>query len=743
MTCRAPDFFTFNMKPSPRSSPFARPPVRRGILQLLAIALGNCGAFLVCGAAVEFSSHQPAYLVASPASELEKRVVKQLSDYVGRVVGRPAVQVTALDEVPSGSPAIVLTLAGRGPWADVKVPADSPEAFSLETRREQGRSLVVATGRTDRGLKRAVQRLVMRSEQRPPGLVIPDLAVVEKPWIPRREWTLCAWSPELVRGLFHNPYADKRMNVWLYSDRQVAAYVEMFDWFGYSGSQLMDTVANYAAVGSAEAYHGRLRMFTRALRENGQDITLWVWASQFNDFGWIDRTVVTTPQPGNTAFTDPTVRATFERYYDGYAELAGDVDLLIAHFYDPGTLKERTDVFKYMGLLRDKFRSKNPKVKLGVDFWYADQEVGYMEQLVENGFKDVLFLENTMPHTYPPGRREELHQAARQRGLEIGVWGWHTAEIESDQMPTMHVNAQLLSKFYREMRSGVDRIHPITYWSEMEACHLVNIFTMYCAGQLLWNPDRDPEELLREVAEGIWGPRNGAPVLAALRLIQDTRTGPSWDTYWWSLPTHRLGTADPADDLRRADEAIASFESLVTDTSFVPKLPLPFPPDTFIDLILPHLRQLRAFAEFRINFAALTADASQGLSKEELRVRANAIWSPILDYSTWIGAFGPPEAMTQEKMLMAFAEKHGLVLTPPHWLRWRDSNRQLQSLQGRQRAQNAPLQIDVNARHLSRDFFWSVEKGRDRFQLLIDQGLVVKTGPTTYQLANWEEFRGR
>ncbi len=725
------------------SSPLARPRFGRRILPRLAILVGGLCLLSRGWAAVEFTARQTAYLVTSPASVLEERVVGQLSDYVGRVLGQPARRVATLDEVPGGAPAILLTLAGRGPWADAQVPADSPEAFSLVTRRELGRSLVVATGRTDRGLKRAVQRLVMRSEQRSPGLVIPDLAVVEKPWIPRREWTLCAWSPELVRGLFHNPQADKRMNVWLYSDRQVASYVEMFDWFGFSGSQLMDTVANYAAVGSAEAYHGRLRMFTRALRENGQDITLWVWASQFNDFGWVDRTVVTTPQPGLTAFTDPAVRATFERYYDGYAELAGDVDLLIAHFYDPGTLKNRADVFQYMGLLRDKFRAKNPKVKLGVDFWYADQEVGYMEQLVENGFKDVLFLENTMPHTYPPGRREELHQAARQRGLEIGVWGWHTAEIESDQMPTMHVNAQLLSKFYREMRAGVDRIHPITYWSEMEACHLINIFTMYCAGQLLWNPDRDPDELLREVAEGIWGPRAGAPVLAALRLIQDVRTGPSWDTYWWSLPTHRLGTADPADDLRRADEAIAAFESLVTDPTYVSKLPLPFPPDAFIDLMLPHLRQLRAFADFRIQFAALTADAAKGLAKEELRVRANAIWKPILDYSTWIGAFGPPEAMTQEKMLMAFAKEHGLVLTPPDWMRWRDANRQLQSLHGRQRAQATALQIDVNARHLSRDFFWSVEKGRDRFQLLIDQGLVVKTGPTTYQLANWEDFRGR
>lgn len=715
----------------------------RAVGWVLLLAAGNAWTALAGRAAVEFRAAVPAYLVTDPATALERRVVAQLSSYMGRVLRVPAREVSRLEEVPAGAPTIVLTVAGRAHWADSEVAADSPEAFSVSTRREQGRAIVVATGRTDRGLKRAVQRLVMQSEQRAPGLVIPDLALRERPWIPKREWTLVAWSPELVRGLFHNPYADKRMNVWLYSDRQVAAYVEMFDWFGFSGSQLMDTVANYAAVGSPEAYRGRLRMFTRALRENGQDVSLWVWASQFNEFGWVDRSVVTTPKPGQTAFTDPAVRATFERYYDGYAELAGEVDLLIAHFYDPGTLKNREDVFQYMGLLRDKFRAKNPHVKLGVDFWYADQEVGYMQQLVEHGFKDVLFLQNTMPHTYPPGRREELHLAAKARGLEIGVWGWHTAEIESDQMPTMHVNAQLLSKFYREMKAGVSALHPITYWSEMEACHLVNIFTMYCAGQLLWNPDRDPAALLREVSEGIWGPRNGPIVQAALELIQDTRTGPSWETYWWSLPTHRLGTEDPAADLRRANESIARLESMETDASYVPKLPLPFPPATFVELMLPHLRQLRAFAEFRLQFAALTADAAKGLTKEELRVRANAIWRPIPDYTTWVGAFGPPEGMAQEKMLMTFAKEHGLVLTPPGWLRWRDASRQLQSLQERQRALDTPLQIDVNARHLSRDFFWPVEKGRDRFQLLIDQGLVVKTGATTYQLADWENYRAR
>jgi hypothetical protein len=105
--------------------------------------------------------------------------------------------------------------------------------------------------------------------------------------------------------------------------------------------------------------------------------------------------------------------------------------------------------------------------------------------------------------------------------------------------------------------------------------------------------------------------------------------------------------------------------------------------------------------------------------------------------------FGPPEAIKQEAMLTKFAHDHGIVITPPAWLRWRDANRQLQSLQNRQRTLAIPLQVKPDAIQLTREFLWSAEKGKDRFQLLIDQGLVVASGDGTYRLANWEEYRQR
>jgi hypothetical protein len=254
------------------------------------------------------------------------------------------------------------------------VSAKSPqphEAFALETGKTGNHSVVVAAGKTERGLKRTVQRLILKSEQSEHGLMIPDLHLSESPWIPQREWTICPWVPELVRGVYANPNADKRLNIWLYSDEQIARYVEMFDWFGFSGCQLMETCYSYGALGSPEAFQTRQKKFVREARENGQDVTLWVWAEQFDKYNWNDPEVTYTSEKGNTAFNDPNVRAGFEKYYNHYAQLAPYVDRLMAHFYDPGSLTNRADVFDYMRLLKETFRAKNPKVDFAVDFWAA------------------------------------------------------------------------------------------------------------------------------------------------------------------------------------------------------------------------------------------------------------------------------------------------------------------------------------------------------------------------------------
>jgi hypothetical protein len=723
---------------------FLKHRIQLSIGVLLIVFFVQLGTVFCQTGIVQFVIGKPAYIVAVPKTALEKRITERLFVYLEKVLGTPPRIVSDIRLVPGKMPAIILS-SDQGLAVSNNVPKNSPEAFALVTKVIASHPVTIASGYTELGLKRAVQRLILKSEQREPGLIISDLHLSESPWIPKREWTFPNWTPQFARGVFQNPNADLRPNIWLYGDQQLSNYIEMLDWFGFSGGQFGGSTYGYAINGSREAYRDRLLKIAKALRSNGQNVTYRVWAAQFNGFGWVDPEVTYAPAPGNTAFNDSKVRATFEKQYNSFAEMAPYVDLLIAQYYDPGQLKNHADVFNYMHLLIDKFRAKKPDVQLGITFWSADSwkegaEAGFMNELIKNNFSDALLLENTMPHTYMPGEREGLHEEAKRRNLKMGVWGWHTIERETDQNPNMTVNTQVLSQVYRQIRDTAYKIYPLSYWSELEAYHLNNIFSIYSAGQLLWNPDRDPDEILREISEGIWGPLNGAKVLKAVKLIQDTRSGSTWNTYWKGRPGHVLGTEDPQNDFDRAGNVLLDLQSMKTDPRFVPKFPLPFPPATFIELMTPHIRQIKAFAEFRIKEKQIREAANKGISKVELTRLANEAWKPVPEYNTWIGTFGQAEFRAQQMMMDQLAKDLDITITAPLWTLYRDADRYLQKIQTLQKRSSQVVKFKPGDTIGRSEFYWPAEKVRKYLQLLVEKGSMEKIDEDTYQLKNWEDF---
>jgi hypothetical protein len=388
-----------------------------------------------------------------------------------------------------------------------------------------------------------------------------------------------------------------------------------------------------------------------------------------------------------------------------------------------------------MRLLESKFRAKNPNVKMAIDSWAAGHD--YLQALIDNGFTDYLLLEMSMPNLYKPGQRQQLHSEAKRLGLKLGVWGWYTTEYETDQLPSMYVNAEVLQHFYRNMRDEALKTYPVQYWSEMEAHHINNIYSLYAAGQLLWDPDRSTDEILSELTTGIWGPTNGSKVLEAVKLIQDVRSGPSWDTYWWTMPNHRLGTADAASDLRRAESAIESLGNLQPDPSFVPKFPLPYAPGTLIEMMLPHLAQIRRFAQFRLELDRIKAEIQRGLGGEELSKRLSMAWQPIPEYNTWTGTFGQPEGRMQESLLRKMASEAHVPLVEPAWARARDCDRLLQKIQHMQLREGKELRFNAKAMN---EFYWTPQKLQDRLDKLLADGTVEKLGPDEYRLAEWKQF---
>jgi hypothetical protein len=668
-------------------------------------------------AETRFPRGEPLLIEAAPATAVERGALERLQSYATAVTGVPARVVPR-----ARGRAIVWQRRAAGP---------SPESYAISARA--GRvTLAAANGRA---LRYAVQRLITLSEQTAGGLVIPDVEVTSAPWIPEREWALCPWAPQHVRGAFFNPWADARMDVFRFSTDQLQRYVAMFDAFGYSGVQLLETSYSYGVFGSPEAFQDRQRVLARAARALGANVSLWVWAAEFSSYGWTDAEVVYQPQKGKTAFDDPAVRRGFEKYYDLYARLAPDVDRLIGHFYDPGQLSDRQDVFRYMRLLEQKFKAANPRIKLAIDAWGTGHE--YISDLLANGFRDYLVLEMSMPNLYKPGQRERIHEEARKLGVQLGVWGWYTTEYETDQLASMYVNARVLRNFYRQMRDGALRIHPVSYWSEMEAHHLNNLASMYAAGQLLWDPDRDPDALLRELAEGIWGPLAGRKVFEAWRLIEEVRSGDDWETYWWRQPGYRLGTASPETDLDRAQRSIKELEGLRPDPGFVAKFPLPCSPETLVELMLPHLRQIEAYARFRIGFAALANEAS-ALGRDALTRRLADLWRPVPEYGTWVGTFGLPENREIDRQLREFARQHSLATAEPAWQAAQDVDRLWQWIRSRQARIRQEFRFRLRD---ANEFFWEPDRLQARLEALRSKGVIEEVAPGSYRLADWEFFR--
>jgi hypothetical protein len=684
-----------------------------------------------------FPKGETAYIVFEATTPLERRVIGFLSSYLEQVLLKPVKIVSLLKNVPPKSPVIMIRKNYGGAYSKKD---NHPESFMLQSNITNQRKMIVVEGLSEKGIKRAVQKLIIQSEQRSDGLCFKEMNMISTPWISKREWTLCPWAPDIVRRSFTNTNADKRNNIWLYGQTQLSAYVDMFDWFGFSGVQLMETVANYGILGSPASFQDRQKLLATAARKNGQDVTLWVWAAQFNDYGWKDPDVVYTPEKGVSAFEDAAVRSGFEKYYDLYSNLAPYVDMLIAHYYDPGMLKNKDDVFNYMKLLFEKFKNKNPKIDFGIDFWHAGSDSLFMNDLLKNGFKDALLLQSGMPHLYKDGKRESLHVSAKKAKVNMGVWGWYTTEYETDQMPSMYVNTKLIKKMYLDIKEGAHAIHPVTYWSEMDAYHLNNVFSMYSAAQLLWDPERDPDEILWEIVEGFWGPLNGKIILQALNLIQDIRSGETWDSYWWYREKYKPGMNLPEEDLKRANDVLYQIENMEIDKNFVPKFPLPFPPKVFLELMIPHVKQIRDFAHFRKNIKDIYKAFENGLEKSALETMAKQAWIPIPEYSTWIGNFGQPEAIMQENMMDDLRKDLGIKVETPAWIIYRDANRYLQRIKTLQRGSEYPIrfkpksQSTLTGERTRSEFNWSEEKAIKCVNFLFKNGLLKLVGDDTYQL---------
>ncbi len=478
-------------------------------------------------------------------------------------------------------------------------------------------------------------------------------------WMEEREAIICLWKTNTSRGAYYNGNTSLASEVMTYSDDQLYEYIKMLKYCGFTGIQVTDMCSNWSAFGGYEFVHDRLRTMADAAHSLDMKFTLWVWGAEFTGYGWVDETVTYSKEGYNYSYENPDVVACFDKYYSIYAELADCSDRIIAHYSDPGQLTTADDIGYFAAMLRDKFRSINPDINFGVNCWRDDIDKSILRLYLGSDF--VAYEGGNFDN---PNGRDGFRGNCNYLGIPFGTWSWNGCEMEIDQLAQMNVNAKLLQNRYQEA-VAVDAVRgESTYWSEMDSYHLVNVFSLYAAGHLLQNPFADTDEILRSVAYDTVGETYGESLYEILTLIEDARTGDSYDTFFWSRENYVLKSDDyDADDIvERANKLLPILQEMIAADLQTNVIPLPVGVTELLQLVEPHLAQIQQYATFRQGMDELETLYQNGASKETMQAKVNAIYKPIPEYNCIIGMWGQPEARAQYEMVEDFCQKASLLV---------------------------------------------------------------------------------
>lgn len=490
-------------------------------------------------------------------------------------------------------------------------------------------------------------------------LTIPaNVKVCEAPWIEEREAIITLWNINYNRGFWLNTDTSLENNLVDYSKEQLYEYVKMLKFCGFTGIQITEMCSTWAGVGGYERAHEAIRNLADAAHELDMNVTLWVWGAEFTGYGWVDETVVYSSPDAEYAYMVPEVVATFDKYYSIYAELADCVDRVIGHFYDPTNLHNAVDIAYFSKMLRDKFQAVNPDIDFGISCWVDVydknvfvQELGTDITLYESGHHDV------------ESDYESFRGFVKDKGTRLGTWAWNTCEMEIDQLAQMNFNLDVIREVY-QIAQKYDHISKPSYWSEMDSYHVLNVFSLYCAGQMLQNPEIQEEELMNGLTRSMVGEEYAEALAEMLYIIQDARTGHTWNTYRWDKEEYILKseTYDAKGIFDRCNEYIPILDEMIDKELESVSFPLPISLNELLSMMRPHLEQIRDFAEFRIAFDALEKDFQEGTSVEEIEARLYTIGQPVDSYNTIVGTWGQIEARAQREMIVQFCKENSLKL---------------------------------------------------------------------------------
>ncbi|MCQ2544393.1 MAG: hypothetical protein MJ126_09545 [Lachnospiraceae bacterium] len=484
---------------------------------------------------------------------------------------------------------------------------------------------------------------------------------VDEPWMEQREPIICLWKTNAVRGIYQNPNVSLKSELMSYSDDQLYNYVKMMKYCGFNGIQVTDMCSTWAQYGGYEFVQQRIRFMADAAHSLDMKFTLWVWGSEFTGYGWTDDSVVYNGD-GMWARENPKVQASFDKYYDIYARLADCSDRVIMHFNDPGNLSDSSDIGYYAARFKEKCIEKNPDIDFGVSCYTYQIDLGALKEYIDGDFTVYSGTSKSDADFEAVGKFREY---AKNNELAMGVWSWNLCEMEIDQLAEMNVNAKIIADVYGRNSLLDDRYKP-EYWSEMDSYHMVNVFSLYCAGQMLNSPDKNPDEVLMEICDGVVGEEYSKELFEILDIIQDARSGESFEEFKNGYDEHILmSEAYPAKEIAdRCDAAIPILDEMIDANIETNSIPLSISVTELLSMIRPHLEEIKEFAEFRMMLDEAEKMLADKKSTDEISRFINTNYVSVKEYNTVVGSWGSAEGFAQYSLMEDYCDRAGIAV--PH-----------------------------------------------------------------------------
>ena len=562
-----------------------------------------------------------------------------------------------------------------------------------------------------------------------------NVRFVSEPWMSNREPIVCLWKTDTVRGIYTDRNISLKSELMMYSDDELYQYVKMMKALGFTGIQVTDMCSTWAQYGGYEYVQGRIRFMADAAHSLDMKFTLWVWGAEFNGYGWVDKSVKYIDY-SHLSQEDEECIATFEKYYSIYAQLADCSDRVIMHFNDPGNLYSSKDIGYFAEMFRQKCIAINPDIDFGLSCYRHDNNIDEIKEYLPKG----TMIYSGVAHT------EEEQESYKKysdwiatREYRRGVWSWNLAEMEIDQLAEMNVNAKVIAETYRLTREAGEIVAP-EYWSEMDSYHVLNVFSLYCSGNLLQDTTLNEDELLREASVAIVGNDYSDTMYECLNIIQDARSGEHWNDFKIKDSKGYILLSDnyPAEDLiKRCNEVIPKMQELSEKELNNNTIPLPIPTSELIELIIPHLEQIRRYAEFRVALDKGEDMLKSNSDKDALQKYINNIYTPIPTYNTITGCWGQVEARAQCILLASFCEKAGIDM--PHDDSFDDYRKK------RIIGEMIAIQENTDSQHVfgKRDgyqlgFAYGPDETERLINELVEEGLLIENSDGNVHLNNWD-----